>query len=354
MGALLLLFSGGAWMGTTALVARYEGAVGQADLFGDAAGPPTPTSDITGPLNILLVGIDPRDSVPDWVPRADSVLLLHVPKSMDRGYLTSLPRDLLLDIPSFQKAGYGGGVDRLAHAMYFGATPVGGGRPNVAAGFELLASAVSDYTGIRRFDAGAIITFTGFKRIVDAMGGVTMYLDQNVTSIHMQPDGRHRRPSYTGGEGPYGYVGPQKRYVKGTRQLKGWEALDYVRQRYIPGGDYARQRHQQQFIRAMANQALSRAVLTDPVKLDRVLRAAGQALVFSGRGHTVVDYALALRQIRSESITMVRLPGGSVMADGQYQGEELTSLANQFFSAVRGNRVEEFVVGHPELINTVR
>ena len=44
-------------------MARYEGAVGKADLFGDqAAGASERKSDIKGPLNILLVGIDPRDA----------------------------------------------------------------------------------------------------------------------------------------------------------------------------------------------------------------------------------------------------------------------------------------------------
>ena len=103
-----------------------------------------------------------------------------------------------------------------------------------------------------------------------------MYVDQDVKSIHMQPNGKHRKASGIRRRGRGAYVGPQKEYKKGTQHLKGWEALDYVRQRYIPGGDYARQRHQQQFIKAMVNQALSKDVATNPLKLDRVLRAAGR------------------------------------------------------------------------------
>ena len=59
-------------------MARYEGAVGKADLFGDqAAGAQARKSDIKGPLNILLVGIDPRE--PTTPPLADSIMVLHVP-----------------------------------------------------------------------------------------------------------------------------------------------------------------------------------------------------------------------------------------------------------------------------------
>jgi polyisoprenyl-teichoic acid--peptidoglycan teichoic acid transferase len=353
-GSLLMLASGGALVGTELLLARYEGAVTQANLFGEEAAAAQPKSDLTGPLNILLVGIDPRASEPNWIPRADSVLVLHVPAGLDRAYLFSLPRDLWVDVPAFKRANYLGGKDKLAHAMFNGAQVPGQAKPDTARGFELLAKTVRDYTGIERFDAGAIINFTGFKKIVDAMDGVTMYLDQNVTSIHMQPNGKHRKPSGTGGEGASAYVGPQKQYKKGTRHLKGWEALDYVRQRYIPGGDYARQRHQQQFIRAMANQALSKDVATNPIKLDRVLRAAGEALIFDGGGHSVVDYALALRNIRSESIVMVKLPGGSVLQNGRYLGEELKPVAHEFFGAVRAGTVDDFIVTRPELVNTAK
>jgi hypothetical protein len=36
----------------------------------------------------------------------------------------------------------------------------------------------------------------------------------------------------------------------------------------------------------MAEQALSKNVVTNPVKLDKVLKAAGDALIFDGNGHT--------------------------------------------------------------------
>lgn len=359
LGAVLMLTSGATLVSKEVLLARYESTVTEADLFGDADGvtaAPEPTSDITGPLNILLVGIDPRGSDPTWVPRADSVLVMHVPAGLDRAYLFSLPRDLWVRIPPLPKANYYGGRDKLAHAMYFGAEPAeDGARPNTARGFELLARAVSGHTGITRFDAGAIVNFTGFRRIVDAMGGVEMYIDQDVTSAHMRPDGRHRTPNGSGGEGPDGYLGPQKRYTKGTHHLSGWEALDYVRQRYIPGGDYARQRHQQQFIRAMVRQALTADLATDPVRMDAVLRAAGRALIFNGRGHSIVEYAIALRHLRPDSIVMVRLPGGGLSDEkGRYLGEVLDPVAEDFFRAVKRGTADRFLTAHPTLVNPVR
>ena len=105
LGVVLAVLSGTALVGYQALVARYEGAVGKADLFGDqAAGVTEQKSDMKGPLNILLVGIDPRN--PETPPLADSIMVLHVPAGLDRAYLYSLPRDLRVDIPRFPKANY--------------------------------------------------------------------------------------------------------------------------------------------------------------------------------------------------------------------------------------------------------
>jgi LCP family protein required for cell wall assembly len=351
-GAVLMLLSGVVLVGAEALMARYEGAVGKADLFGDqAAGAKERKSDIKGPLNILLVGIDPRK--PETPPLADSIMVLHVPEAMDRAYLFSMPRDLIVEIPRFDKAGFKGGRARINAAMSEG-SEVQGQNPSAAQGFELLAKTVQNVTGIERFDAGAIINFNGFQKIVDAMGGVDLYIEREVRSEHREPDGKHRKGN------PYGegYVGPQAVYKKGTQHLNGWQALDYVRQRYpkngVPDGDYGRQRHQQQFVKAMAGQALSADVVTNPIKLDRVLRAAGQSLVFSGRGHSVIDFGLALRNLRPETIQMVKLPGGGVTENGKYQGERFEPEVEDFFIALRNEQLDAFLLEHPEFQNKTK
>jgi hypothetical protein len=64
----------------------------------DAGPTPPPGAGITGPLTFLLVGVDTRVSSPGWEPHSDAVLLLRVERTLDRAYLFSLPRDLLVDI----------------------------------------------------------------------------------------------------------------------------------------------------------------------------------------------------------------------------------------------------------------
>jgi len=350
-GCVLMLSSGGLLIAGRAALSRYAGAVQNKDLFSDSAG--ARVSDIAGPLNILLVGIDPRTD--EQTPLSDSIIVVHVAQRLDRAYIFSVPRDLVVDIPEFDKTGFRGGRSKINAAMGYGSS-LGNGKHDPVQGFDLLARTVLKLTGIQRFDAGTIVNFGGFRKIVDAMGGVTMTIDQNVKSEHLKPDGRPRprRSRCADNSCAHPYYGPQKQYKVGRYHLEGWEALDYVRQRYgLPRSDYDRQRHQQQFIRAMAEQALSRDVVTNPIKLDRVLQAAGDALIFDGNGHSVVDWAFALKNIRAGDMTLIKLPGRSLFDGGNYVGEGLEPSAEDFFSAVRTDTLDSFLFQHPEYFNAV-
>jgi LCP family protein required for cell wall assembly len=351
-GCVLMVLSGGALLTGQAVLARYAGAVETKDLFGaQTTGGQQKVSDIKGPLNILLVGIDPRTDT--QTPLSDSIIVVHIPKDMDQAFLFSIPRDLLVDIPPFAKTGFRGGRSKINAAMGYGSA-IGNGKHDPVQGFDLLAKTVQQLTGVKTFDAGTILNFGGFKKIVDAMGGVTMTIDQNVKSEHLQPDGKPR-PRYArcaDNTCAHPYYGPQAEYKVGTYHLQGWQALDYVRQRYgLPKSDYDRQRHQQQFIKAMAQQALSKDVVTNPGKLDKVLKAAGSALIFDGKGHSVVDWGFALKNIRSDNMVSIKLPGKSLFENGKYVGEGLDDSAAGFFSAVNSDQLTSFLFEHPEYVN---
>ncbi|GIJ80159.1 cell envelope-related function transcriptional attenuator common domain-containing protein [Micromonospora phaseoli] len=304
---------------------------------------PPPGADITGPLNLLLVGVDTRVSVPDWKPNADAVLVLHVPAGLSRGYLFSLPRDLVVDIPAYEPASYRGGRTKLTHAMSYGSRVPGESKADPAQGYELLRRTVSDYTGLR-IDAGAVLTFGGFDKLVDSLGGVDIDIDQRVVSRHRQPDGKHREP----GPGVGGYVGPQMVYEPGEAHLNGWQALDYARQRYLPGGDYTRQRHHQQLIRAMIGKILDEDLARQPERVEQVVTALDDALLYVG-GRRIVDFAYALGGLPPQALTLVGLPGASVGRGNAYRGEELTRVGRRFITELRAGRVDAFLAEHPDL-----
>ncbi|WP_254550567.1 LCP family protein [Catellatospora tritici] len=364
IGVVLVLLGGGAYAGVSLLRAHVDDAIPQADLFGPSDAPtpsapgspspsPSPTppagADIKGPLNILIVGVDTREAQKSWPIHGDAVMILHVNADLSSGYLTSLPRDLVVRVPAFKPSNYGGTAHtKLTHAMTFGGRVPGTGRFDMAQGFQLMAKAVSGYTGIARFDAGAVITFTGYRDLIDAMGGVDIYVDQKVVSIHRQPDGK-LRPPCRGCD--HGYSGPRATYNVGVMHMRGWQALDYGRQRYTTGSEYTRQRHQRQLIKAMAAKAFSGDLLTSPGRLEAILQALGKTIVFDGRGHTPSAWAYALRKLTPANITLVGLPGHGVYSGGKYQGEALDSVQSTYFAALRKDQLAGWVKTHPKLVN---
>ena len=212
------------------LIHRYNTSVHRAHLLDDRARADSSTGlvSVKGPLNYLLLGSDQRPDNPGGGKRSDTIIVVHIPVTLDKAYLISIPRDLFVEIPASPANHFSGGSDKINSAFDYGGGGVGG--------VQLLSETLTELTGVR-FDGAAIINFTGFQQVVYLLGGVTMCIDQQTTSIH------------TGAT-----------YHPGCQHLRPWQALDYVRQREdLPGGDYDRQRHQQQFLKALLTEAGSRA-----------------------------------------------------------------------------------------------
>ena len=357
-GAVLALLAG---VGVAIAISRSSGSstgaaparsatvppAGAAPASGAPAAPSTsPGTDIEGPLDLVLIGVDTRVSIPDWEPHADTIMLLHVDAGLKSAYLYSLPRDLRVEMPAFPKAGFGGGRHKITEAMSRGSRIPGSDRKNVEQGYELLTRSLSAYTGIKKFQAGAILQFGGLAKLVDELGGIEMTIDQKVRSKHRRPDGSARTLAPGGGD----YLGPQAIYQPGKRRLVGWQAIDYARQRYgLPNGDYDRQRHQRQMVSAIVEKALAQD-MTDPARLGGVINALGDALVYVG-GRTPFEYAYALRDLTPAKITLVDLPGTGVSSGGRYLGEQLKSDGTAFLEAVVKDKVPAFLAAHPKMVN---
>ncbi|MER7282485.1 LCP family protein [Dactylosporangium sp. NPDC000244] len=352
-GALLLTVSAGSLVGGSILLAHYGGQVTHPGGLGSAAA----GHDIDGPLDLLLVGIDERDGNAAMGARADSIIIAHVPASHDMVYLTSIPRDTRVVIPADARTQYRGGTDKINAAFEFGYQH-GGGRDE---GLTLLAETVSGLAGGLKFSGAAIVNFDGFKDLVDALGGVHMCVDERTTSIHTGWNTR------TGQEGePYNFnaagipttLKPNMRpqvYEPGCSDMASWQALDYVRQRdklADNDGDYGRQRHQQQFIKAMLTKATSAGVLTNPQKVDHMLNSIGKAVSFYNNDIPLADWILTLHGITPEHLVTLKANGGhfnSEVVDGQSY-EVLDATTKALLAAIGQDRVAEFVAAHPELV----
>jgi LCP family protein required for cell wall assembly len=313
VGAVLVVLSAGSVAGTQVLVHRYTGTVHKASLLGSGArrAEPANHATITGPLNYLLLGSDVRPQ-PDNPGRSDTIIILHVAADHQSAYLVSIPRDLYVHI---DKCVYSesGCMDKINAGYAWG-------------GAQLESTTVTEVTGVH-FDGMAIIDFSGFGKVVDALGGVTMNVDETTPS----------------------QFDDNVVYTVGTHHFTGRQALDYCRQREeIPDGDYGRQRHQQQLLKALVAGAADS--VTDPVKLDRVIRAAGSDLTVDLGGVSLADLAFTLRGIRSDNLTTLRIPEIDLKQDGtSYQ--QLGDVGQSLFAATAADGLADWATQHPDMVN---
>ncbi|MFE9651457.1 LCP family protein [Micromonospora sp. NPDC006431] len=297
------------------LTNRYDHTVEKQQLLAPAAR--QPRTDLSRGLNYLLIGSDHRPGANPEDQRSDSILIVHVPAGMRQAYLISIPRDLLVAIPA--APGYGGGQDKVNAAYEHG----GGGE----AGARLLSATLGQLTGLR-FDGAALVDFSGFKQVIDLLGGIRMCVDTEVRSIHTKT-----------------------LFTPGCQQMDGARTLDYVRQRYdLPGGDYDRQRHQQQMLRAVLDKAGETHLRNDPVQLDRVIRAVGGALTVDTNGVPLEDLLFALRSLPPDALHGVQVPSYP-QTIGEVSYVVLDNGGNGLFDAVRDTRMPEWAGANPRWVN---
>ncbi|MGW1838180.1 LCP family protein [Streptomyces sp. NPDC002067] len=202
--------------------------------------------------NILLIGSDTRGGgngaygADNGTRRADTTLLLHLAADRRSATAVSIPRDLMVSVPACTGAD---GRRTPAGVTPFNAAFQTGGAACVIRTVEKL-------TGIR-VGHHIIVDFVGFKRMVDAVGGVAMCLPR---PLH-DPQARIDLPA-------------------GRQTLHGEEALGFVRARKSlgNGSDTQRMERQQQFLDALVKKVQSNGVLLNPARLYPLLDAATSSL----------------------------------------------------------------------------
>jgi len=318
----------GAAAGVRLIIHRYDSSVTRGDLLAGVSRPDGSGNDprvrfrttpLHGPLNFLLIGSDKRSWSPDAGQRSDTIIVLQVDRDLSQAQLVSIPRDLLVDIPADAPVGFEGGSDKINAAFSFG----GGGN----SGVQLLSATLTKLTGVK-FDGAAIIEFSGFQRVIDLLGGVDLCVDHKVQSIH------------TGKVFPVGCV-----------RMNGADALDYSRQRYgLPDGDYDRQRHQQQLLKAIFQQARAGGVAYNPMKLDQLIRTVGSTLTVDTGGASLTDLMFALRRIGPGDLTGIKVPSYPEMVDDTSY-VFLTDEAPGLFTALRAANLRNWATAHPKWVN---
>jgi LCP family protein required for cell wall assembly len=219
------------------------------------------------PLNVLVMGSDTRDGEGNNIDgltgggeRSDTTILLHLSADRTRAYGISIPRDLLVDRPDCKDED-GNTIAGATQVMWNEAFSYGGPACTIQQ-FEHV-------TGIR-VDHYVKVDFEGFRGMVDAIGGVQVCIPEDI-------------------DDPAHHISIEA----GTRKLKGYEALNYVRERYVVGNgsDVGRMKRQQAFIASMAHQVVTAGTLARPDRLLRFLDSATKSLTVDPGLKSVVKLA---------------------------------------------------------------
>ena len=160
--------------------------------------------------NILVLGLDRSLEENGWLSRSDTVIITNVKTTRAEVKLFSIPRDLWMAIP-----GYGENGINTAH--YFGEVyqPGSGPATTIATVEQNFGVPIDHYVRIKLEE---------FPRLIDAMGGITIILEE-----------------------------PMGGLPAGTHQLTGDEALAFVRDR-AGTDDFFRMGQAQHFIQMMIYQ----------------------------------------------------------------------------------------------------
>ena len=311
---------------------------------------------IDGAINFLLLGLDQRngEEAEDRI-RADSIIIVHIPATHDRVFMISLPRDAEVAIPDYPKTNFTGYRDKInaAFAVRRGdarrAPRPEPGRPGPGrrADHKTISNLVP---GGLTFNGVAIINFDGFQAVLEAIGGVYMCVDEDVWSIHYPDNGTAglRRPARGPGSHERG-----KHYTKGDAGTC-WPGRPWT----TPGsattwptdGDYGRQRHQQQLIKAIVKKVASRDTLTNFGTITKLQKAAGDLLTIDLGNTKIEDWVLTLpvaaRRRHGDGQDQRR----EVRPNGNGSNEKLCRTAIDLLKAVQTDTVFDFLTTHQDWI----
>ncbi|MFG3350212.1 LCP family protein [Streptomyces sp. NPDC048018] len=265
--------------------------------------------------NILLIGSDTRAGAGNraygkdkGTQRSDTTILLHISAGGSSATAVSIPRDLMVRIPSCTKPDRTRTREQFAQfnwAFEFGGT-------------ACTIRTLEKLTGIR-IEHHMVIDFRGFKKMVDAVDGVEICLKEPIDDA----DAHLKLPA-------------------GRQVLHGEQALGFVRARKSlgNGSDTERMDRQQQFLGALVSKVQSDGVLLNPTRLYPVLDAATKSITTDpglDSLRDLYDLARSMRAVPTEKVQFLTVPRRPYSYNAN-RDELVQPAADQLFARLRADK----------------
>ncbi len=212
-------------------------------------------------VNILLLGIDPRDT-DLGPPMSDTMIVFTIDPASHTASMLSIPRDLWVQVPGYDE----GKIDTAYFVGEVAKYP--GGGPALAMATVQYNLGIPTQYYIR-------LDFTAFQKLIDLIGGIDVYVDKTIDDPLY--------PAYTGN-------GFDPLHIDaGWQHMDGSLALKYARTRHDDAqGDIGREHRQQQIIMAVRDKV---------VKNNMLLTLVGQAGTVANTLTGAVQTDLSLDQL---------------------------------------------------------
>lgn len=255
-------------------------------------------------LNIYVSGIDTYGAI-TTVSRSDVNIIMTVNTESNKVLLTTTPRDAYVKIAGGGKNQY----DKLTHSGIYGIDS------SIQTLENLYATDIDYYVRIN---------FTSFLRLIDLVGGVDVYNEQEFTSLH-----------------------GQYHFPVGMVHLDADQALGFVRERYsLAGGDFDRGKNQQKVIAAIIQRLSNPKVLGNYQKIIDELSGAIQTDMPMSEIMELVNEQLdnqaeyqitsqALQGFGSKGLPSYAMPGYSLYMM-QVDEESLQEVSNNIKDILEG------------------
>lgn len=266
---------------------------------------PTPTQmaeedDLTDPnigksLIYVLIGSDSRDGDNAKVAsdktdgaRSDTTMIAHIAEDRSFVDVVSIPRDSIVDIPECRMSD-GSTKSAVNNAMFNSSFSRG---DTTATSVACTISTIQHNTGLS-VDGYVLIDFVGFESVIDAVGGVTMDIPEDMKS-------KKAKLSLAAGE----------------QTLDGEQALAYARARTFEvgggvGSDLERISRQQELMSTLTHEILSAGTLANPVRINGLVGSTLDALVVSpdlASVQKLAGMAFSLRDLDSANVNYYTVP----------------------------------------------
>ena len=253
-------------------------------------------------INILLVGADKRESWSE-AGRSDSCMIATIDLKHKQLKLTSLMRDMYVDIPGY-------GMHKFNAAYSYG-------------GVDLLYKTIVSNFGIK-VKGYAVVDFAAFKKVIDTLGGVKIKLTQEECDILLS---RYHRTSVL-------------KLKPGVNKMNGTQALAYCRLRQDKNADFGRTQRQ----RYVISQILKK-MKTKPIrKWNKILEAAMPEVTTDISEDMIYEYMKDVILIGNTEIEQFRIPIEGSYHDQSVAGSSVLGID------VEQNReaVKKFIFGEDE------